>query len=653
MTVKKRMILCLLLLWSVMILGIGGSYAKYQSTKEQDFVLKIRKPGTFSVTGRDGEAMESWQVQSDNSVRLGFAVSNQDTVQGSAHNSDLLYTLTITSTGEAGNLSLGTFDAAGNEIIYEGHRIAWEEDSKQYQEVGPGYYWKFYDQNGKELIWELEGGKVSFQNYFMMIKDSMEPELIEIIVEETAYSNQISQQTVFEGLELLPKSNCLSENGNIVILNDWSLEKDAGTTSEFKVTLFHEDGILTGNIEWSSEQDKYFEVEILEQESENLEEKTYIVTIVPNESKLKEVDEPLNAKIILQWIPEKEEYQDQILWAEIRIILEPEVKDVSDTPPENTEDDENKSTENEKVDDGGTTVPGGTEDTENTIPKDSKNSENVVPDETVNGEGIDLELPEETILENVLQPIYVSTSGSEEGKTGEFKVHVLQNEISKKIPAFMCFELLDSVTALEIETVENFPAYTKYSVDGGKRYYILAQGGKIVLESEKIKEKVLQIDFSDAVTLWETDASELDVNVSAYEEETVVETDSIKLFLQETEGELFTWKSGQSIPIVGLDSVLQYTVGKMESANDSIMLDFYIEQRKESGYQKLGSDIGPVLETNTSEENLILTISSRDGNASAGCYRLIVEGTCQGEVIKRTAIPFFVNYRESTQEASQ
>ena len=184
MTVKKRILLCLLLIWCIMILSIGSSFAKYQTKTSGDYFINVRKPGTFLVTETEDENLKNWQIQADGSCRTGIKVSNQETTDGPFFESDLYYTFKIACTGSTGDFSLITHNAQGIERVYEGTKTVWSEDTLQYQQMGPGCYWSFLDIAGDEVIWMLEGGKVSMNEYIIQMQGTSTPELMEIIITE-------------------------------------------------------------------------------------------------------------------------------------------------------------------------------------------------------------------------------------------------------------------------------------------------------------------------------------------------------------------------------------------------------------------------------------------------------------------------------------
>ena len=77
-----------------------------------------------------------------------------------------------------------TYNSQGIERVYEGTKNVWSEDTLQYQQMGPGCYWSFFDIAGEEVIWMLEGGKVSINEYIIQMQGTSTPELMEIIITE-------------------------------------------------------------------------------------------------------------------------------------------------------------------------------------------------------------------------------------------------------------------------------------------------------------------------------------------------------------------------------------------------------------------------------------------------------------------------------------
>lgn len=186
MTVKKRLFMCLFLVWGLLITGVGASFAKYTFSGVKDFNMRARGIGTFQVLDAEEETLKIWQVQPDGSYRKGFTISNQDNT-GAGHGSDLCYTIAVACAGSnrEGVLSLVVTNAVGLERIYTGTKEAWGSDTLQYQEMGPGYYWRFLDSTGEEYIWTLTGGQVSHQEFVIQVQGMKVPALMDIIVTET------------------------------------------------------------------------------------------------------------------------------------------------------------------------------------------------------------------------------------------------------------------------------------------------------------------------------------------------------------------------------------------------------------------------------------------------------------------------------------
>ena len=510
---------------------------------------------------------------------------------------------------------------------------------------------------------------------------------------KAAYVNQTTHQLFYYGEDFMPESNCLSATGNIILLNDWNIENSSGKVSEFELTIERREGILPGKLVYTTEQEEYVNVKISEKENETdssdiITKKRFIVEISVKEAAVAVLEKDTKISIILQWMPEVKLSQGQLLWAEVEMLLEAE-KQQEDSEPEIEESEKTENTESD------VTEPEDSQTTET----DSIIVENVSDVEVSNVLVFESSLTEETEVivdensENVTEkeeqkdiadeeepkiPEAPETPEiPEESETPEIPeeseipevpsfVNAVHTEISKNIPGLLnltvpaeaeklVFSMRGAVEEDKETVCTSFPAFTKYSIDGGQRYVILAEGGNIELSPSEIENPLLYIDFSIAQMAWETEKKELEIYSCAYIADNAFAEGVNTFTFENADEELFSWRCDSETPIVSKTQNLKYTVNEYYASQNSITMDYYIEKRTEDGYESVTDGSGPLVEAGASKENvtkdLTLIISAREGEALAGSYKLIFRQMCNDQEINRTEIPFFVNYSNHVQEA--
>ena len=184
--IKARFIyLSVLLITGICIAMLGTAWARYQKSMSQDLDFVVRKPGTFQILNTDGRnsTPDNWIQNEDGSITYSFLVTNQE------HSQDLNYYLRLATTvalcTEDVTVSLITENANGKDVTYAGVGEALKEDSVLYQQMGAGNLYRFYDKNGQEIIWMLEGSKDASQVYTIKVQGICEPALIELVLAET------------------------------------------------------------------------------------------------------------------------------------------------------------------------------------------------------------------------------------------------------------------------------------------------------------------------------------------------------------------------------------------------------------------------------------------------------------------------------------
>lgn len=168
-----------LLLVLSLVITAGVSLARYRSEREASASFQVRPIeaiylGILSEPDEEGHVtfqpmdQGNWQTV-DGVTQLRFAVANGSSLDHYTQD-DLVFQVRLIS-----SLGLGVDSQPVNIVL----SVPREDDPSQFQEYvavmqpieadspihstfGDGWTFLFHDQNGKEMIWELEGGKLSY-----------------------------------------------------------------------------------------------------------------------------------------------------------------------------------------------------------------------------------------------------------------------------------------------------------------------------------------------------------------------------------------------------------------------------------------------------------------------------------------------------------
>ena len=176
------LILSAVFLVGICTVNVGEAYARYQDTTTAEVKFKVRTESSFQITCPTATTDSGlWSVNENGNHQMTFSVSKQGNVN------DTWYQLSIAAVPgfEGGStISLLVDNANGITRSYIGKAVAFATDSLLYQQMGPGYEYHFYDSQGEEVCWELEGGN-STQEFTVEISDGAPANLMEVIVTET------------------------------------------------------------------------------------------------------------------------------------------------------------------------------------------------------------------------------------------------------------------------------------------------------------------------------------------------------------------------------------------------------------------------------------------------------------------------------------
>ncbi len=185
-------LLCLL---TAVLGGAGAAWGRYRTEQTAGILFQSREPESLRLWGEtqatDGaagswsELPKTWLAAGDG-AELAFCVSNGTSGKDYAEEN---LSLRIQLTGTLGitdpdrfQVTLTTDSTTGHPVVYTALFTAIPEDSVLYQSVGPGWIYRFCDDRGKEIRWELPGGRLSLLNARLHIVGEADPSLLELRV---------------------------------------------------------------------------------------------------------------------------------------------------------------------------------------------------------------------------------------------------------------------------------------------------------------------------------------------------------------------------------------------------------------------------------------------------------------------------------------
>ena len=218
-----------------------------------------------------------------------------------------------------------------------------------------------------------------------------------------------------------------------------------------------------------------------------------------------------------------------------------------------------------------------------------------------------------------------------------------------------------------------FPAFTRYSLDGGETYYMLYFGGLIELDSGfeglmpgEVAYRTVMIDFSSTALSTE---GEMTLGAQAYLEGQVTGNSSIQVqpvagTVQTEEIRILTKPVALDTPAMALD---EEATEETLDENSSFVINFPVGWNEcQLEYQMeilcAGED-GMHYEPVTLDENSLYaelsylerTMTVRIGSdlPPAGTYRLTINCSYEGICIEQKQITFFINYSTSSDAQSK
>ena len=182
--------LTLLLSLAMLLVATGTAFARYRAERDREITFQVRKPeqiqlGTISVIEKDGDEADLmifhpsqqllWKTE-DGVTKLEFVVTNGMSVTDYSARTQQVRIRMIGSLGLWNGTAVPEIliippQEDGDEEIAAVKATAepLPEGTSLYYTYGEGWLYTFLDEEGKELTWELKGGRFDYAEILVTI----------------------------------------------------------------------------------------------------------------------------------------------------------------------------------------------------------------------------------------------------------------------------------------------------------------------------------------------------------------------------------------------------------------------------------------------------------------------------------------------------
>lgn len=177
----RLQILSVFLLLGLSTVIVGTAYGRYQKSVTRELTFSVREAADFQIsTGSWTDC--SLEEEQEASKRLEVSV-RELTDKNCAFHLRLFATLGLEM--DQAKVSLIVTNTSGVERVYEAKAEVIGKDTLRYEQFGPGCEYCFYNEDGEELIWYLDGQDMVKKEFMIEIKNGVTDSLIEITAIET------------------------------------------------------------------------------------------------------------------------------------------------------------------------------------------------------------------------------------------------------------------------------------------------------------------------------------------------------------------------------------------------------------------------------------------------------------------------------------
>lgn len=179
------LILAAMLVIGCLVSSAGVAWARYRAENSDSFYFQAEVPETVCLgvishdeaadTERFTTGENNWTRDSGGALRLSFAVSNGSSESDCAGNTQRFRIRVVATMGldvdwsELMTLRVPTDDEGTGYELYYATITPISKGSRLYSNFGEGWVFRFLDEDGNELSWELEGGQLSYQEMELIL----------------------------------------------------------------------------------------------------------------------------------------------------------------------------------------------------------------------------------------------------------------------------------------------------------------------------------------------------------------------------------------------------------------------------------------------------------------------------------------------------
>ncbi len=178
---RKRNLLPILVAM-LLVLSIGGvAYARYVTKINQPVQFQYKlTPNLMMETAEETDGKPVWK-RVGNSVTLPFRVQ---CAQGDNSYRFYLYLVASCYVPESENSIQPTVTLTVGEDQYTGEMEQIQPNTGLYQQVGSGYVFRFYDEAGQEVLWNVGSIYGSSRSFTLTVSDMEADALLEVFAAE-------------------------------------------------------------------------------------------------------------------------------------------------------------------------------------------------------------------------------------------------------------------------------------------------------------------------------------------------------------------------------------------------------------------------------------------------------------------------------------
>ncbi len=191
---KKILLLTILLMAACLVLVITPAFARYfmNIVTDKSYRFTYESGNAVYVYGEHiADTGDGWKnfdsssfLQGPDSATLEFSIANGTSREQFANRTQAVTVFLIAGSSIESSDNI-TVKLSYGDATYTGEPEEIKEDSYLYSTSGPGWVYRFYGNDGKELTFTLKGEEFSFENITLTIEGNVEATLLDLRVTGT------------------------------------------------------------------------------------------------------------------------------------------------------------------------------------------------------------------------------------------------------------------------------------------------------------------------------------------------------------------------------------------------------------------------------------------------------------------------------------